>query len=157
QPILVCPQPDTSRHGAIIRRPRRATTLHGAGDSGGWPWSDDVKFHATLLIDWGRLASDPVARDYLAFCCDLIALRRRLPALRSESLRVSTRNSLDRVIAIHRWIEGSGEDVLVVANLQEQSRFGYRIGVPSAGTWREVFNSDGYEAFPNRQAVGNAG
>jgi 1,4-alpha-glucan branching enzyme len=121
------------------------------------PWSDDIQFHGNLLIWWDRLQADQSMRDHLTFCRDLIRLRRSLPALRSESLQVSTRNSLDRVIAIHRWIEGSGQDVLVVANLQEQTRFGYRTGFPSGGEWRELFNSDAYDRFPNSNAVGNGG
>jgi 1,4-alpha-glucan branching enzyme len=120
-------------------------------------WSDDIGFHAHLLIWWDGLLSDPTMRDFLAFCRDLVHLRRGQPALRSDSLRISTRNSLDRVIAIHRWIEGGGQDVLFVANLQEVNRFGYRIGFPSGGLWRELFNSDFYDGFPNQLAVGNRG
>jgi 1,4-alpha-glucan branching enzyme len=120
-------------------------------------WNDDIQFHANLLIWWDGLQTDPAMRDHLTFCRDLIHLRRAQSALRGESLRVSTRNSLDRVIAIHRWIEGSGQDVLVVVNLQEQSRTGYRIGFPSGGVWRELFNSDVYDGFPNPGAVGNGG
>src|SRR5436309_1488649 len=120
-------------------------------------WSDDVHFHANMLIWWDGLRSDQVMRDYLAFCHDLIHLRRALPGLRSDSLRVSTRNTLDRVIALHRWIEGSGQDVLIVASLRETSHFGYRIGFPSGGFWREVFNSDVYDGFPNPRATGNGG
>jgi 1,4-alpha-glucan branching enzyme len=121
-------------------------------------WSDDIKFHANLLIWWDGLQSDPAMRDYLAFCRDLVQCRRNLPALRSESLRVSTRNPLDRTIAIHRWIEGRGQDVLIVANLQEMNRFEYRIGFPAGGVWRELLNSDAYDdGFPNQHTVGNAG
>ncbi len=120
-------------------------------------WDDNVEFHGNLLIWWDGLHADRAMRDHLVFCRDLIRLRRALPALRGESLHVSTRNSFDRVMAIHRWIEGSGEDVLIVANLQEQPHFGYRVGFPSAGAWRELFNSDAYDPFPNPDAVGNAG
>jgi 1,4-alpha-glucan branching enzyme len=120
-------------------------------------WSDDINGRANLLIWWDGLQSDAAMRDYLAFCRDLIHLRRAMPSLRSDSLHVSTCNALDRVIAIHRWIEGSGQDALIVANLQETIRFGYRVGFPSGGFWREAFNSDSYDGFPNRQAVGNGG
>jgi 1,4-alpha-glucan branching enzyme len=120
-------------------------------------WNDDVRFHGNLLIWWDGLQSDQAMRDHLMFCRDLIRLRRAHPAFGGESLHVPTRNSLDRVIAIHRWIEGSGQDVVLVANLQEQNRIGYRIGFPSGGEWRELFNSDVYDGFPNRNAVGNGG
>jgi 1,4-alpha-glucan branching enzyme len=120
-------------------------------------WDDDVPDHADLLIWWDGLQSDQAMRDHLTFCRDLIHLRRAQPALRGESLSVSTRNSFDRIIAIHRWIEGIGQDVLFVANLQEQVRRDYRIGFPSNGVWRELFNSDVYDAFPNPNTVGNDG
>ncbi|WP_250454458.1 alpha amylase C-terminal domain-containing protein [Caballeronia sp. ATUFL_M2_KS44] len=120
-------------------------------------WSDDTNFHANLLIWWDGLAVDGVMRDYHSFCRDLIRLRAAYPALRGERVAVYVVNEQDRVIGIHRWIEGSGQDVLVVANLQEQNRFGYRIGFPGAGTWREIFNSDVYEGYPNPQPAGNGG
>jgi 1,4-alpha-glucan branching enzyme len=120
-------------------------------------WDDNVEFHGNSLIWWDGLHTDQAMRDHLSFCRDLIRLRRALPALRSESLHVTARHSFDRVIAIHRWIEHSGQDVLMVANLQEQPRFAYRVGFPSGGRWRELFNSDAYDPFPNPDAIGNAG
>jgi 1,4-alpha-glucan branching enzyme len=96
-------------------------------------------------------------QDHSRFTTDMLWVRRNQPALRSDSLRVSRTHSIDRVIAIHRWIEGQGEDLLFALNLQEFNRFGYRIGFPGAGTWREIFNSDYYEQFPNPSTIGNGG
>jgi 1,4-alpha-glucan branching enzyme len=120
-------------------------------------WSDDTNWHPDLLIWWDGLAADRAMRDYLAFYSDLVRLRRDRPALRGESLNVWVPNALDRVLVIHRWIEGVGEDVLFIANLQESNRYGYRVGFPSGGRWREIFNSDFYDNLPNGQAVGNGG
>jgi 1,4-alpha-glucan branching enzyme len=122
-------------------------------------WSDDIIFHAYLLIWWDGLQSqsDSAMRDYLAFCHDLVHLRRATPAMRSDSLHVYVPNGLDRVIAIHRWIEGSGQDALFVANLQETNRVGYRVGFPFGGRWREIFNSDFYDQLPNAHVFGNQG
>jgi len=47
--------------------------------------------------------------------------------------------------------------VVVAASLDEQPKHGYAIGLPFAGTWRELFNSDVYDNFPNADAVGNGG
>lgn len=120
-------------------------------------WDDAVQLFPNLLIDWAGLATNQVMQDYLQFTKDLVALRRSYPALGGESLRVSTADSFQRVLAIHRWIEGMGDDVLFVFNLQEFNRFGYRIGFPGAGRWREIFNSDFYDQLPNPNTAGNAG
>ena len=63
----------------------------------------------------------------------------------------------NRVIAFHRWIEGQGRDVVVVASLNESPQFGYRLGLPGGGRWLEVFNSDVYDDFVNPHVVGNGG
>ena len=34
---------------------------------------------------------------------------------------------------------------------------GYRIGLPAPGIWREAFNSDTYDGFPDLSAAGNCG
>ena len=77
--------------------------------------------------------------------------------MRGEQLRVSTADGYTRVLAIHRWLEGAGQDVLFVFNLQEFNRFGYRIGFPAQGAWREIFNSDFYDQMPNHSVAGNGG
>ena len=63
----------------------------------------------------------------------------------------------NRVLAFHRWVEGTGEDVIVVVHLAPFNRFDYRIGFPGGGEWREIFNSDVYEQWVNPNVVGNGG
>jgi 1,4-alpha-glucan branching enzyme len=46
---------------------------------------------------------------------------------------------------------------MVVIHLAPFHRFGYRIGFPSGGDWREAFNSDVYESWVNPGVVGNGG
>jgi 1,4-alpha-glucan branching enzyme len=82
---------------------------------------------------------------------------RRAVSFAGRCCGFSRAHSIDRVIAIHRWIEGQGADLLFAVNLQEFNRFGYRIGFPGAGAWREIFNSDYYEQFPNPSTIGNGG
>jgi 1,4-alpha-glucan branching enzyme len=120
-------------------------------------WSDDTNYHADLLIWWDGLKTDRVMSDFLTFNRDLFRVRRASAALRSEGFRIFVVNAMDRVIAIHRWIEGVGQDVLLVYNLQESNRYGYRVGFPGAGAWREVFNSDLYDQYPNPSVCGNDG
>ena len=47
--------------------------------------------------------------------------------------------------------------MLFVFNVQEFNRFGYRVGFPSGGRWREIFNSDFYDQMPNPTIAGNGG
>jgi len=49
------------------------------------------------------------------------------------------------VIAYHRWREGTGNDVIVVASFAETTWYAYEIGFPSQGLWQERFNSDAYD------------
>ncbi len=120
-------------------------------------WDDAVQTFPNLLIDWAGLATNKTMQDYLQFTKDLIALRRGRAALRGEQFRVSTADSFQRVMAIHRWIDGVGGDTLFVFNLQEFNRYGYRIGFPGAGQWPEIFNSDFYDQMPNPNTAGNGG
>src|SRR5215471_13566618 len=65
----------------------------------------------------------------------------------------------NRVMAFHRWVEGEGRDIVIVASLSERTYYDrtYRIGFPREGHWNEIFNSDVYEAFFNPNAQGNYG
>jgi 1,4-alpha-glucan branching enzyme len=119
-------------------------------------WNDNRA--AGGLIGWESLAgADPTKRDFLRFCSDLIGLRRSQPALRSAGVRVSRAQNFERVLVMHRWIESVGQDVVVVVSFDELPKRGYGIGLPFAGAWREIFNSDVYDAFPNPAPVGNGG
>jgi 1,4-alpha-glucan branching enzyme len=119
-------------------------------------WSDNRQIDS--LIWWeGLTDANPAMRDFLRFTTDMIALRRSQPALRGNNARVSHANNSDRVMVLHRWIETEGDDVIVIVNLAEQPKQGYPIGLPFAGDWRELLNSDVYDNFPNPAPVGNDG
>jgi 1,4-alpha-glucan branching enzyme len=121
-------------------------------------WADDFQHHADLLLYWAGLEKgDQQMHDHLRFTRELIALRWRYPGLRGEGFRVVHVHDQNRVLAFHRWVEGEGHDVLVVVHLATYHRYGYRIGFPSPGDWREVFNSDVYENWVNPHVAGNGG
>ena len=125
------------------------------------PWHDDVAHWSEFLIWWGGLDGVDRARtDHLRFTRELVALRRRLPALRGSGLSTVFNHDVDRVLAFQRWVEGSGQDVIVVASFAEQTRYGYPLPMPMGGHFREVFNSDAYDSLPssggyNPNASGN--
>src|SRR5438046_7624565 len=121
-------------------------------------WSDDVPGHPELRIYWdGLSATDSAMRDFLRFTRELIQLRWQLPALRDEGFRVMHAHGENRVLPFDRWVPGEGQDVIVVVNLANFNRYGYRIGFPRGRGWREVFNSDVYDNLVNPQVIGNAG
>jgi 1,4-alpha-glucan branching enzyme len=121
-------------------------------------WSDDPDHHPDTLVWWEGLRSGEKPMVDMHRCVrELIGLRRSLDALRYGFTRIVHVDHSGRVLALHRWIEGRGADVIAVACLREQAHFGYRIGLPQPGAWREVFNSDVYDNWVNPQVVGNGG
>jgi 1,4-alpha-glucan branching enzyme len=133
------------------------------------PWCPNP-YRPDHLIWWGGLAegadgyaADPAMADHLRFTQDAVKLRNSQPALRGEGLNVFHTSDADRVIAFHRWVQGVGRDVVVVATLSETTWGCYQLGFPRAGRWVEVFNSDAYDScnangvLVNPQVAGNQG
>jgi 1,4-alpha-glucan branching enzyme len=120
-----------------------------------WSWDPT----SPNLIWWGGLnpGTDTVRADHLRFTQDLIRLRWNYPALRGDNVNAFHIHNQNRVIAFHRWLDDTGQDVIIVATLAEYSWYDYGIGFPFAGPWREVFNSDVYDNFVNPVVAGNAG
>ena len=120
-------------------------------------WTDDASSTGDI-ISWDRLnAGDKTPGDFLRFVSDLLRVRRAQPALRAEPINVHHVHNSNRVIAFHRWLEGTGRDVVVVASLNESTLNGYQIGMPRQGRWSETFNSDVYDNWMNPWAAGNGG
>jgi 1,4-alpha-glucan branching enzyme len=120
-----------------------------------WSWDPS----SPNLIWWGGLnpGTDAAMANHLRFTQDLIRLRWNHPALRGENVNPFHVHNQNRVIAFHRWLEGAGQDVIVVATLAETTWHNYAIGFPFAGRWTEAFNSDFYDSFPNPIVAGNDG
>jgi 1,4-alpha-glucan branching enzyme len=121
-------------------------------------WSDNFEFHKDLLLHWAGLdQGDKQMVQHLRFTRELIRLRWRYAGLRGQGFRVVHIHDQNRVLAFHRWVEGTGDDVIVVVHLSTFNRFDYRIGFPGGGEWQEIFNSDVYENWVNPNVVGNGG
>jgi len=118
-------------------------------------WSDAP--NADTLVWWEGLNKDKHMQDFFRSCCELVAVRRRHPALRSESINVFYVHEPNRIIAYHRWLPQIGRDVVVVASLNEASYQNYQLGFPVDGLWLEAFNSDVYDHWPNPMVAGNNG
>ncbi len=120
------------------------------------PWSDNAGAGDNIWWD-GVNGADQSMVNHLRFTSDLIALRRRQPALRGEGLNVFHVHNQNRIVAFQRWVEGAGRDVVVVASLNESTFWAYDIGFPGPGQWLEVFNSDVYDNWVNPWVAGNGG
>jgi 1,4-alpha-glucan branching enzyme len=119
------------------------------------PWDENP--NGPNLIWWYGLNSgqDRAMSDHLRFTQDLIRLRRQQPALRGDLVHPFYSSDQDRVLAFHRWLEGTGQDIIVVASFAESTYWDYHLGFPSAGFWAEVFNSDVYDNWVNPVVAGN--
>jgi 1,4-alpha-glucan branching enzyme len=95
--------------------------------------------------------------NHLHFTTDLIQVRWNYPALRGDNVNAFHIHDANRVIAFQRWLEGTGQDVIVVATLAEDTWYNYAVGFPNGGAWKEIFNSDLYDNFPNPVVAGNGG
>lgn len=120
-----------------------------------WSWDPS----APNLTWWSGLntGSDTAMVNHLRFTQDLIRLRWTYPSLRGDNVNPFHVHNQNRVIAFHRWLEGTGHDVVVVATLSESTCYNYGVGFPFAGPWREVFNSDVYDNWVNPMVAGNGG
>ncbi|MEO5761764.1 MAG: alpha amylase C-terminal domain-containing protein, partial [Vicinamibacteria bacterium] len=48
----------------------------------------------------------------------------------------------DNVVSFRRIARKGGPEVVCVANLSPIPRYGFEVGLPCAGKWREILNSD---------------
>ncbi len=97
-------------------------------------------------LDW-YLLQYPEHQGVQKLVGDLNRLYRDCPALHDQDDVAQGFQWLigdDATNSVYAWLRWSkdGQPLLVVANFTPVPRQGYRIGVPFAGTWQEVLNSD---------------
>ena len=101
-------------------------------------------FEDTVPLDWDLKDEFPtVVRLYR----DLVALRTNQAGhskgLTAWGCRITRIDEEKNVLAYHRYEHGgAGDDVMIVANFSHQAHVGFRIGLPSGGTWHERLNSN---------------
>ena len=104
---------------------------------GGW-------FQDTVPLDW-HLSDE--FRGILRLYRDLVQLRLNRAGhsrgLCGRGVKVHHVNEQTKLLAFHRWDKGGpGDEVVVVANFENQPRGNYAIGFPRPGRWRLRLNSD---------------
>ncbi|KMN22736.1 1,4-alpha-glucan branching protein GlgB [Pseudomonas helleri] len=97
-------------------------------------------------LDW-YLLQYPEHRGVQKLVSDLNQLYREEPALHEQDDVPQGFQWLigdDATNSVYAWLRWSkaGKPVLVVANFTPVPREAYRVGVPEAGTWHEIINSD---------------
>jgi 1,4-alpha-glucan branching enzyme len=112
---------------------------------------EDRWFQDKDPIDWSRAKDE---HGILGMYRDLIALRRNLSGvtrgLCGQNIHIYHFDDGAKLIAFHRWDkQGPTDTVVVVVNLTNQNRDGYRIGFPRVGLWKTRFNSDSYNYGPS--------
>jgi 1,4-alpha-glucan branching enzyme len=111
-------------------------------------------------LDW-HLLSDPGHAGVQALVRDLNRVLRAQPALYEVDFEpagfwwLEPNDADNNVFAFARASREGGDVVVCVMNLSPVPREGYRLGLPRAGRWREVLNTDA-EAYGGSN-VGNMG
>jgi len=140
--------------GYMYAQPGKKLLFMG-GEFGQWrEWNHDTS------LDWHLLAYSPHA-GLQRWVTDLNRLYCQTPALHERDCNpagfawIDCNDSDNSVLSFLRQGLPSRQSVLVVGNFTPVARFNYRIGVPHAGFWREVLNSDARDYDGN--GYGNLG
>ncbi len=110
----------------------------------GQEFLEDDWFHDQDPIDWNKIKRFP---GILQLYKDLISLRLnrggQTTGLTGQDVNVFHVNNNEKVISYHRWnSEDSHSNVVIVANFSSRTYENYSIGMPEAGEWTIIFNSD---------------
>ena len=98
-------------------------------------------------LDWHLLAQ-PEHESIQRLVRDLNALYRRLGALHQRDSRpdgfewIDANDATRSLLSFARHGEPGSPSVLVVCNFTPTAHWGYRLGVPHCGAWRECLNTD---------------
>jgi 1,4-alpha-glucan branching enzyme len=129
--------------------------LFMGSEFGQWrEWNHDVS------LDW-HLLEDPLHASLRAFVRDLNAIYRAQPALYEQDFApdgfrwIDCNDNENSVVSLIRSAQDDASAVIGVFNFTPVPRDSYRIGVPAAGYYAELLNSDA-EAYGGTN-VGNAG
>jgi 1,4-alpha-glucan branching enzyme len=126
----------------------------------GSEFAQGVEWNSDQSLDWHLLDTD-YHRGVQRLVKDLNRVYREETALHQIDFDWRGFEWLDfhdweqSIIAFLRRGERPGDEVLVVLNFTPTPRYGYRLGVPSQGYYREIFNSDS-EHYRGSN-LGNAG
>lgn len=129
--------------GYMMTHPGKKLNFMGT-EIGQWSeWNHDTG------LDW-PLLEYPLHAGLWRFVQDANALLRTEPALYECDFDhrgfewVSGNDSTNSVLSYLRRGNGKGDVLLAVCNFTPLPRYNYRLGVPQAGFWQEILNSDAW-------------
>ena len=118
------------------------------------------EWNVNQSLDWHLLAFAP-HNGMIQYIKQLNKLYRAQPALYEKAFSpegfewLELNDADNSVFAYIRKGHDSYNDVVVVLNLTSIVRENYRVGVPAAGNWEVIFNSDDVEYFGSGVSIGN--
>lgn len=142
-------------YGMMWAHPGSKLLFMGAEFGQSTEWNHDTG------LEWAQ-AGAPLNQGLMRLVADLNGVLRAQPAChvaeqddRSFEWSVGDDSNNSVFAFVRRDPSGRAPDVLVVSNMAPVVREGYRVGVPVAGRWRELLNTDSH--FYGGSNVGNAG
>ena len=140
--------------GFMFGHPGKKLLFMGGEFAQGREWNHDAS------LDWHHL-DHPMHRGMQDLVRDLNHLYRELPALHQRDCEadgfewLELHDNEQSVLAFLRRGADPGSIVVVICNFTPVPRYGYRIGVPAAGYYRERVNTDA--AVYGGANIGNGG
>ncbi len=121
--------------------------------------AQDREWNHDASLDW-HVTSDPLHAGVQQLVRDLNVLYARTPALyerdaQAEGFRWLAQDAGASIISFERRGDAEGDRVIVACNFTPVVRREFRIGVPHAGAYSEIFNSDA--SLYGGSNAGNAG
>lgn len=127
-------------YGFMFTHPGKKLLFMGQDFGQTSEWAEDKE------VEWNLLEYDS-HQQMQAFVKDMNTLYQKEPALYEMDYDVNGFKwinciSADETILVFERIASNGEKLVVVANFTPVKRANYKIGVPDAGKYKEIFNSD---------------
>jgi 1,4-alpha-glucan branching enzyme len=110
-------------------------------------FAQEREWNFNVSLDW-HLLENPLNAGIQTLVGDLNALYRGTPALHERDATdegfnwIGYDDRANAVVAFVRWSAGHTGHVVAAFNFSGRQINGYRIGVPNAGTYREILNTD---------------
>jgi 1,4-alpha-glucan branching enzyme len=141
-------------YGYMYAQPGKKLLFMG-GEFGQWrEWDHDTE------LEW-QLLEEPAHASLRAWVADLNRLYRQEAGLHRDDVNpsgfewVDANDAANSTLSFLRKSGQAGEEILVVCNFTPVLREQFRVGVPRAGRWHELLNSDA--ALYGGSGAGNLG